>query len=414
MRVEVVVQGIVQGVGFRSFVYRAAVANRLPGYVRNRGDGGVEIVVEGDESKVRQFLADLEEKKPSLSQIYSITRNFTRTKNEFDQFSIIESIEGGDFSGSIIPYDVSICDQCVNELRDSNNRRHDYFFTTCLACGPRYTIIKSLPYDRPNTTMRSFSMCKECTEEYADPSNRRFHAQTIACQKCGPEVYLTENTGNRLLVDDPIREAGKLIEEGHILAVKGNGGFHLVTSTTKSEPLKRLRTIKQRSKKPFATMARSLAAAKSFAEVDDAEAGLLTSAIRPIVLVKKNSNYSLSDLVSPALHTVGVMLPYSGLHYMLFDQVKDPAFVMTSANAPNEPIVTSNNEAQQKLGEIVDFFLFHNRVIAQRCDDSVVRFHNGETSILRRSRGYAPSPIHLRNLKEKSALGLGAEENVNA
>lgn len=413
MRAEIVVKGIVQGVGFRPFIYRTALENSLLGYVRNRGDAGVEIVVEGNESGVERFVSSLKDKRPPLSQIYDMSINYSKDKREFSRFSIIKSFEGGDLSGSVIPYDVSICDKCLEELRNPRNRRYDYFFITCTECGPRYTIIKKLPYDRPNTTMQDFPMCEECGMEYTNPLDRRFHAQTIACNKCGPNTFLTENSGKRLETSDPIKEAGRLVEEGYIVAVKGNGGFHIATSTTKSKPIMRLRNVKHRAQKPFAIMARDLETIRSFAEVNDAEAELLSSSTRPIVLLKKGKDYYLSELISPGLHNIGVMLPYTGLHYMLFNDVKEPAFVMTSANAPSEPIVTQNEEALEKLGSIVDFFLFHNRNIAQKCDDSLIRVHNREKLIIRRSRGYAPSPIHLRNSKKYCTLGVGAEENVN-
>lgn len=386
----------------------------LVGYVRNRGDAGVEIVVEGSEGNVKQFIADLERKKPSLAQIYDLSVNYAHDRGEFKRFSIVRSFEGGDLSGSVIPYDVAICDKCLEELRDPANRRHDYFFITCTECGPRYSIIDRLPYDRANTTMHDFPMCEKCAKEYANPLDRRFHSQTVACEKCGPKTFLTDNKGKRLDANDPIRQAGRLLEEGRVGAVKGYGGFHIATSATKSEPIARLRSIKHRAQKPFAIMARDLETAKSFAEVSDAEAELLTSSVRPIILLKKSRNYSLSDFISPGLHNIGVMLPYTGLHYMLFDHTEELAFVMTSANPPSEPIVADNRGALNKLGEIVDFFLFHDREIAQRCDDSVLRAHGKEKSIIRRSRGYAPSPIYLRDPVKHAALGVGAEENVNA
>lgn len=413
LRVEVVVKGIVQGVGFRPFVYRIAAANHLFGYVRNRGDAGVEIVVEGVERYVQRFLKALNEEKPVLSQIYNLSITRSKDTRQFTSFSILKSQDGGDLSGSIIPYDVATCDHCLTELQDPKNRRHNYFFITCTQCGPRYTVIEGLPYDRSNTTMKDFVMCDACKAEYLDPLNRRFHAQTIACEKCGPKTCLTTSTGEKLSVNDPISQAGKLVEEGFLVAVKGNGGFHIVSSTLNSKPILRLRRVKHRSHKPFAVMGRSLEAVKSFAEVSAVEESLLTSSVRPILLLRKRGSYNLSELISPGLHTVGVMLPYTGLHHLFFDDVEESAFIMTSANPPNEPIVTQNREAIAKLGHVVDFFLFHNRVIAQRCDDSVVRVNSGRTNIIRRSRGYAPTPIPLKG-HEGYSLGVGAEENVNS
>jgi hydrogenase maturation protein HypF len=415
LRAEIKVSGIVQGVGFRPFIYRTAVKNRLTGYVRNRGDAGVEIVIEGAENNVKHFINELENNKPPLARIYNIAAEYFEDRDEFEEFTILKSSEDVEFSGSVIPPDVSICNECLKEMRDSKNRRHDYFFTTCTDCGPRYTTIRTLPYDRPNTTMQEFPMCPTCQKEYTNPLDRRFHAQTIACQQCGPSVYLASNRGETLDSEDPIREAGRLLEKGYIVAVKGNGGFHVACATTRDKPIARLRKVKHRREKPFAIMTRDLATVKTFAEVSPKEAELLTSYIKPIILLNKTENYYLSDLVAPSLHNVGVMLPYTGLHFMLFDTVKEPAFVMTSANAPNEPIVVDNDEAVEKLGSTVDFFLFHNRMIAQRCDDSVVRLHeNRDLSIIRRSRGYAPEPIQLKRKADRCVLGLGAEENVTA
>ncbi len=412
MRAEITVSGIVQGVGFRPFVYRAAVENALTGYVRNRADASVEIVVEGNERNVKQFLNDLRQKKPPLARIHSLETKFSEEKKEFDKFSVLRSSVKAELSGSVIPSDVSICENCLYELRDPKDARHDYFFITCTDCGPRYTIIERLPYDRANTTMKEFKMCSFCQKEYTEPANRRFHAQTVACPKCGPKAYLASNRGEAVSRSDPIREAGRLLEEGYVVAVKGYGGFHVATATTKDRPILRLRAVKHRSQKPFAIMARDLETVKSFANVSVKEDELLTSYVRPIVLLKKSSDYFLSDLIAPGLHNVGVMLPYTGLHYMLFDNVREPAFVMTSANPPNEPIVTDNDEAVQKLSGVVDYFLFHDRLVAQRCDDSVVRVHGKDTSFIRRSRGYAPEPIRLKQAVDKSVLALGGELNA--
>jgi len=412
LRAEVTISGIVQGVGFRPFVYRTAVENELKGYVRNRADASVEIVVEGNESNVRRFLQDLRQKKPPLARIHSIETRFSEEKKEFDRFSILSSSFEAELSGGVIPQDVAICEDCLRELRDPKDVRHDYFFITCTDCGPRYTIIERLPYDRGNTTMQEFKMCPFCQTEYTEPANRRFHAQTVACPKCGPKVYLAGNKGEVISSRDPIREAGRLLEEGYVVAVKGYGGFHVATATTQDKPIARLRAVKHRSEKPFAIMARDLETVKSFALVSGKEAELLTSYVRPIVLLKKSPEYFLSGLIAPGLHNVGVMLPYTGLHYMLFDNVREPAFVMTSANPPNEPIVTDNDEAVRKLGGVVDYFLFHDRLIAQRCDDSVVRVHGDDVSFVRRSRGFAPEPIRLKQAVDKCALALGGELNA--
>jgi len=390
------------------------VNNRLVGYVRNRGDAVVEIVVEGEENSIERFLKDLKEKKPPFARIYGTITDYGEDRKEFERFTILPSSREVKLSGSVIPPDISICDECLRELRDPKNERYEYFFITCTNCGPRYTIIEGLPYDRPNTTMQDFLMCDFCSREYRDPSNRRFHAQTVACSKCGPRVYLTTNDCRLIEQRDPIREAGRLLQEGYIVAIKGYGGFHVGSATTKSEPIARLRRVKHRAQKPFAIMARDLETIQSFAEVSPKEAELLASYIKPIVLLRKSDDYYLSDLISPGLHNVGVMLPYTGLHVMLFDRVREPAFVMTSANPPNEPIVTDSIEAIKRLGSVVDYFLLHNRNIAHRCDDSVVRLHGGDQSIIRRSRCYAPEPIPLKQSANRCVLGVGAELNATS
>jgi len=271
VRVRINVVGIVQGVGFRPFIYRIAIESGLKGYVRNRGDAGVEIVLEGEESQIKQFLKDVREKKPPLAQIHDIITKKLEGGNQYEKFTIFKSLEEAELSGSIIPPDIAICNDCLRELRDPNNPRYDYFFITCTNCGPRFTIIEKLPYDRENTTMRDFPMCSFCQQEYTDPLNRRFHAQTVACPKCGPKAYLKTVKGRIVEHKDPIREAGKLLSEGFIVAIKGYGGFHVATSTTKDKPLTRLREVKHRSQKPFAIMARSLEAIKTFAEVSKTE-----------------------------------------------------------------------------------------------------------------------------------------------
>lgn len=411
MRIKVSVTGIVQGVGFRPFIYRTAVRNQLKGYVRNRGDAGVEILLEGEEPNVKSFLKDLKEKKPPLAQIHQIITTDLQGKEEYDRFTIYKSSNKAELAGSVIPPDIAICNDCLHELKNPKDPRFDYFFITCTNCGPRFTIIEKLPYDRENTTMREFPICDFCAKEYKDPLNRRFHAQTVACPKCGPKAYLTTREGKTLRFKDPIREAGKLLSEGHILAIKGYGGFHVAASTIKDKPLTRLRKTKHRNQKPFAIIARSLETIKTFANVSSEEEQTLSSYARPIVLLNKSNGYYLSDIIAPALHNVGVMLSYTGLHYMLFDGVDDPAFVMTSANSPNQPIIKDNEEALKTLGSTVDYFLFHNRQIAHRCDDSVMRMHGKHQVFIRRSRGYAPAPIMLQKKAKRCAVGLGGELN---
>jgi len=411
LRVKINVTGIVQGVGFRPFIYRTAIKNNLAGYVRNRGDAGVEIIIEGADFAIKTFLNELKKHKPPQARIFNIIETPLIGKNKYSKFTIIQSSAETEHSGSVTPPDSAICEKCLEDLRDPQNPRFDYFFITCVDCGPRFTTIEKLPYDRENTTMREFPLCGFCQKEYADPLNRRFHAQTVACPIFGPKAYLETKTGEAFQCKDPVREVGKLLSEGNIVAVKGYGGFHIAASAIREKPLVRLRESKSRFAKPFALMSPSLEAVASFAEINSKEQELLTSLARPIVLLNKNSKYCLSPLVAPDLHNVGVMLPYSAMHYLLFDLVDDLAFVMTSANPPNQPIVNDNEEALRILGGTVDYFLFHNRKIAQRCDDSVMRVHGKRDVFLRRSRGYAPAPILLRQKAKRCVVALGGELN---
>jgi len=414
LQAEIIVSGIVQGVGFRPFVYRTATSLGLKGFVRNRSDASVQILVEGAAGKVHDFVRRLENEKPPLARIHNLAVVEKDSAEGFQQFEILSSSESRQLRGSVVSPDASICGPCTRELRESHDRRFEYFFTTCTDCGPRFTIIERLPYDRANTTMGAFGTCRHCEREYGDSLNRRFHAQTVACPECGPRAQLLDATGEPVDIDHPIAEAGILLEEGNIIAVKGNGGFHIASSTTRDEPITRLRQTKGRREKPFAVMARDVETVRSFAEVSPLEAELLTSYIKPILLLAKSRHYWLSPLISPGLHNVGVMFPYTGLHLMLFDRVKEPAFVMTSANAPGEPIIARNDDALKAMGSFVDYFLVHNREIAHRCDDSVVRLVAGEEAIIRRSRGYAPSPITVGFTSRRTVLSLGGELNVTS
>ncbi len=415
MIADILVQGIVQGVGFRPFVYRRAVERGLKGYVRNLSDATVNIILEGEQTVVQRFIEELQEKGPPLARIHGITVRYNGgSETQFEDFKILGSLETGASSGSITPADVAICDECLREMRNPCDRRFNYFFNTCTDCGPRYTVTFETPYDRVNTTMKQFQMCKRCENEYIDPLNRRFHAQTIACSDCGPKIQLTTAEAEPVECRNPIQEAGKLLDEGHIVAVKGNGGFHLAGAATFSEPMNRLRQAKHRSQKPFAVMAPNLQAVRAFAQLSDVEVELLTSYRRPIVLLQKGVNYCLAEEIAPGLNSIGVMLPYSGLHVLLLDSVKEPALIMTSGNTSGEPIVKDEEEARKHLKSYADYFLIHNREITQRCDDSVVKTVDGQPSLIRRSRGYAPEPLHLSlvNRGQRCVLGLGGDLNV--
>ncbi|MEA2053910.1 MAG: carbamoyltransferase HypF [Candidatus Thermoplasmatota archaeon] len=410
MRAKIIVNGVVQGVGFRPFIYRIAFSNKLKGYVLNLGDAGVEIVVEGSKERIENFINDIERKKPPLANIDSMDVKWGK-EEVFKTFEIRKSSEDvKNGTASIIPPDVGICDECIEEMNDRNNRRYNYFFTTCTNCGPRYTVIKKLPYDRPNTTMDEFPMCNDCRAEYTDVADRRYHAQTIACETCGPQVYLLDGMGNNLKSGrEAIWKAALLLMNKKIIAVKGNGGFHIACSAFYPDAIKKLREILGRENKPFAIMANGIDMVKNIAFIDDKEKEMLTSYIKPIVVLEKKKKM---EMVAPGLHNVGIMLPYTGLHVMLFQKCPHP-LIMTSANVPGEPIVYKNKEAIKKFGGRVDYFLLYDRKIAHRCDDTVVRFVDGKPVLLRRSRGYVPAPVKL-SFNTKDVLALGAELNVTS
>ena len=382
------VYGVVQGVGFRPFVYALAERFGVSGYVRNAPEG-VEVEAEGEDGKLEAFLRALKEEAPPLSQVEWV---------EVEELSplgtkgfVIRRSEGEGERKVLVPPDVATCPDCLREMFDPSDRRYRYPFTNCTRCGPRYTIILSLPYDRPNTTMRKFRMCPECRREYEDPSDRRFHAQPIACPECGPKLLLTDGQG-KPLGRDPISEAARMLLEGRIVAIKGLGGFHLACDATDEEVVRRLRERKGREGKPLAVMVRDLSIARKLAEVGEEEGRLLTSPRAPIVLLKKKGG--LAEGISPGLSTYGLLLPYTPLHHLLLREVGRP-LVMTSGNISGEPICRRNEEALEKLGGVADYFLLHDRDIHARCDDSVVRVVAGREVVLRRSRGYVPEPIVL-------------------
>ncbi|ADG13178.1 (NiFe) hydrogenase maturation protein HypF [Methanocaldococcus infernus ME] len=387
------VEGIVQGVGFRPFIYNLAKSYNLKGYVKNCGTY-VEIVVSGD--NIESFIKDIERKKPELAKINKIVvEDFEG--NEFSDFYILESDGFG--GNSAIPPDIAICNLCLKEMFDKKDRRYRYPFISCINCGPRFTITEKLPFDRENTSMKDFPLCEECLKEYEDPRDRRFHAQTTCCPKCGPRVFLNDKEG-----DEAIKEAIKLLEKGKILAIKGIGGYHLFCRADRDEPVLRLREILNRPSQPFAVMS-LIEEVKKFAILSKEEEILLTSRERPIVVLKKSKDYYLSEYVSN-LDTVGVMLPYTGLHYLLFNKV--PAYVATSANLPGLPMAIDEGEIVKLK---VDGYLMHNRRIINRCDDSVVKYIAGRAIFLRRSRGYVPEPIEVEIKNDFTFLCVGAELN---
>jgi hydrogenase maturation protein HypF len=410
-KAKILVQGIVQGVGFRPNVYRIAKGMNINGYVRNLGNI-VEIVVEGPKTKILDFVNNLNKNKPPISEITSLEIEWLdyNKSQEFTDFKILESSEN--FSGSsVIPPDIATCDNCLKEVFSNSNRRYRYPFTACTDCGPRFTVIRSIPYDRIRTSMDDFPLCEDCTVEYKDPEDRRYHAEASCCPVCGPEVFLFSQ--NRIESENPVKFAAQLIDEGNILAIKGIGGTHLVVKTTEDDPVEELRKRLGRYNQPFACMSPNLKSVKTFAEVSNLEKHVLKSRRRPIVILNKNEDYFLSNSVSPVLHNLGVMLPYSGLHHLLFTHTNEPAYIMTSANMPGEPMLIENNEIISKLDGVADFYLLHNRKIVNRCDDSVVRFRGNEMAFIRRSRGYVPEPYDFTKINtDLNVLALGPEIDV--
>jgi hydrogenase maturation protein HypF len=436
-RAQIIVKGVVQGVGFRPYVYTLAEHLGLKGYVTNSADG---VIIEAEGDALPEFIRRLPKEAPPLSQISSVTATTLPLFGYLD-FTIQRSVDQtGSLPFTLVSPDVSICDDCLRELLAPSDRRYLYPFVNCTNCGPRYSITRFVPYDRPNTTMAGFTMCTACLKEYHDPRDRRFHAQPNACPKCGPEVeFRVRGAAGGVRGSEAVQEAIRSLRNGGILAVKGLGGFHIACDAANDAAVQRLRMNKRKNNKPFAVMAPDVEAAGRFCAISDAERGLLSSNKRPVVLLQKKTDH-LSEAVSPNNKYIGCMLPYTPLHYLLFfhplrkgEKEKTPHFlalVMTSGNLSEEPIVRDNDEAVDKLSGIVDGFLIHNRDIFMRVDDSVVRVTdnqpgmrieergiehrsppadpNSPLSFIRRSRGYAPNPIALPD-EGPEVLGCGAD-----
>jgi len=388
--VEVAVTGRVQGVGFRPFVYNLAHIWGLNGTVQNNMDG-VKIRLEGEGKDVQSFLADLKSKAPRLSKIDTVVVKESKPQH-LSNFTIIESERGGK-SMLVIPIDSAVCEDCLREMNDPNDFRYQYPFINCTQCGPRYTLIEELPYDRPYTTMKRFPMCPDCQREYEDPTNRRHHAQPIACPKCGPHVELFNRKAELVHTENPIQEAVKLLKKGNILAVKGIGGYHLCCDASNDQAVATLRKRKKRPLKPLAIMAGTLTDVQQIAAVSETEQLLLKSPEAPIVILRKKETRTLSNGIAPGMKTVGVMLPYTPLHHLLFTDPELPYLVMTSANLSGLPMLYRNQEMVMYLDGIVDYYLDHNREILHPVDDSVLQVAAGKIDFLRRSRGYVPDPI---------------------
>ena len=401
---KILTQGIVQGVGFRPYVYRLATDLDLNGSVRNLGNV-VEIIVEGE--KASDFVERLPEELPPIAKIDSMEVEEIDIRN-YPDFEIIES--GDSYSGvSVIPPDIAICDKCLAEIRNPNDRRYKYAFNACTDCGPRFTVIESVPYDRIRTSMDEFPLCDDCLVEYRQPLDRRYHGEAICCSDCGPQMSFYDGL-ERIECDNPIKKGAEILEKGEILAIKGIGGTHLVVDAYNDEAIRELRKRLNRPNQAFAVMCRDLESLEKYAQLSKKEIKTITSNKRPIVILKKTEDYRFPESLSPGLHNIGVMLPYSPMHYLLFDESDIDTFVMTSANIPGEPMMIDNEEI---INGVNDYSLVHNRKILNRCDDSVIRFRNDELSFIRRSRGYTPEPYTINyEVNDLDVLALGPELDV--
>ena len=389
-RAEIAITGIVQGIGFRPFIYNLAKEHSICGWVLNNPKG-VLIDAESEDGNLDRFIQNIPELAPPLARIESFDVKYLDPLGH--RTFEIRSSEEADEKFVLISPDVATCDQCLSELFSTRNFRYRYPFINCTLCGPRFTIIRDIPYDRHKTTMAPFTMCPVCQKEYGDPADRRFHAQPNACSACGPSLHL-ENKDGIEIPGDPIETTLDLLARGLIVAIKGIGGFHLASDAKNQDAVSALRSRKYREDKPFAVMCRDMEEIKEHCEVSREEERLLLGVERPIVILRKKKNWSLAHAVAPYQDTLGVMLPYSPLHHLLLNGSLK-TLVMTSGNVSDEPISYKNEEAFNRLSNIADCFLFHNREIHMRCDDSVTRTFDGQPYILRRSRGYVPFPIKL-------------------
>ena len=408
------IKGIVQGVGFRPFVYNLATSYGLKGYVRN-DTRGVTIEVQGDRKKLKSFEQDIIVKSPPRSKISELSVEIKTDGEVFEDFKIVFSKEDKVKTVPVSP-DLFVCNDCLKELFDPEDRRYLYPFINCTNCGPRFTIVKNLPYDRKNTTMSVFKMCNQCQVEYNDPTNRRFHAQPNACFRCGPYISLIDNNGSLLIegkcagnVDKIFKKLREFMLSGKIVAIKGIGGFHLSCDAENEEAVKALRNRKYREDKPFAVMFPDIESVKRYCHMGKKEEELLLSVSRPIVLLRKIEGNDLAYSVAPGNKYLGVMLPYTPIHYLLMKYTKRP-LVMTSGNLSDEPIAYKNDDALRRLRNIADYFLIHNREIHIRCDDSVTRIWGDREYIIRKSRGYIPGEMSIDWEFKRPVLACGPEQ----
>ncbi len=400
------IRGVVQGVGFRPFIYNLAISMGLKGEVSNNGYG-VLILLDAAQEKVDEFIRNMRENRPPLSEIDSIKITRTKKSKPFEGFSI-EMSKSTKLLSSKIPSDIAMCSECESELLDKTNRRFEYPFITCVNCGPRFSIIKNLPYDRKNTSMDEFVMCQECRSEYENPKDRRYHAQPIGCHKCGPTFSLFDNSGKKIESKNIIDEAVEAISSGKIVAIKGIGGYHLVCDASNDSAVKLLRERKRRPSKPFGVMVKDVETAKSIAIMSAKEQELLNSNRRPIVLLQKRDSDFISLHVAPNINQIGLFLAYTPLHHLILERLNRP-IVATSANISDEPLCKNFDEIM-RLFSVWDFCLEHNREIVNSCDDSVLFVENEKIFMLRASRGYAPFYLKLPHKTDKKILALGANQ----
>jgi len=400
--VTIRIKGIVQGVGFRPFVYREARSHAIVGFVVNTPDG---VVIEAEGSACNLFIESLHANLPERARIDSI-EIFQREAIGYSDFEIRNSTLG---EGSVaIPLDTALCLACQAEMDDPLNRRYRYPFINCTDCGPRYTIIQIPPYDRVRTSMKHFTMCQECEVEYNDPMSRRYHAEPISCPQCGPQLKFLDNKGNEI-AGDPVDLAVQMLKSGKIIALKGLGGFHLMCDATSESAVSQLRERKRRKGKPLAVMFRSLEQLEAYAEINETERALITGVIKPIVIVRAKEGTNLSSLIAPRIDRLGVFLPYTPLHRLLFEMVDFP-LVATSANISDEPIIVRTEEISRRLGHVVEGILSHERSIINPLDDSVVQVAEGRVTLLRMGRGFAPHTLYGSHCFEKSILAVGAHQ----
>ncbi|MFX1288355.1 MAG: carbamoyltransferase HypF, partial [Promethearchaeota archaeon] len=422
---ELEITGIVQGVGFRPFLYNLARNHDLKGIILNRGNAGVHLKLQGNRENLDKFIVNIKKKKPSISYIEKLLIKELESSENYTDLKIKKSEEGRGISLTLPP-DIAICDDCLRDMQNPELKKYyNYPFIACAVCGPRYTTVIDLPYDRERSTMINFPLCKNaepesCTTEYTDFQNRRFHAQTFACSICGPNYQLYDRKRNLIAtqsIDKILRITTERILEGEIAAIKGIGGVHLVCLANDDKTILKLRRRKGKRKyKPFAVMVPNLEILRNSLKISDKERELMASFRRPIVLLEKDLNFrnsNISEYVAPGLNNIGIMLPYSGIHYLLFDHIGEQPLVYTSGNKSNIPMAIDNDIIFDQLSTLADFFLLHNRPIYQRADDSVLRIHDNKVKLIRRSRGYVPEYLLMPfDINIPGAISTGPELSV--